>query len=74
MRPQTQKRIDALHAEIASLVQMEKDYMQRKQPLDSGLSRQVREAGIDVRAWPPRMREQSRYATATFPPAPKDQT
>jgi hypothetical protein len=56
MRPQTQRRIDALHAEIERLVQMEKDYHRRKQPGMSQLHRDIEEARIDVAAWSPRMR------------------
>lgn len=56
MRPQTQRRIDALHAEIERLVQMEKNYRRRKNPGLNDLLRGIEEARIEVASWNPRMR------------------
>lgn len=67
MRAQTQRRIDALHAEIARLVEMEKAYVRRTEPELTDLLLSVRENSISVAAWSPTMRANSVIATATFP-------
>jgi hypothetical protein len=57
MRSFVQKRIDALHAEIARLVKLEKDYHDRKHPEDNSMWRHVAHAQIEVAAWPPERRK-----------------
>lgn len=56
MRAATQRRIDALHVEIARLVKMEQAYHDKKHPDDNKLWRNVAHAQIEVAAWPPGMR------------------
>jgi hypothetical protein len=60
MRAFMQKRIDALHAEIERLVQIEKAWHRKHHPDDNTLWRHVAETKIEVEAWPPKRREQAR--------------
>lgn len=53
IRPFMQRRIDALHAEIARLVQVEKAWNFRTFPEPSNTMRQVTACRIDVAAWEP---------------------
>ncbi len=58
MRPFMQKRIDALHAEIARLVGVEKAWSRKQHPGDRfSLFHQIEDAKIEVSAWSPRQRE-----------------
>lgn len=47
MRKATQKKIDSLHAEIARLIQMEKDYWDRKNPDANSLYQQIAHTQIE---------------------------
>lgn len=67
MRPQTQRRIDALHAEIARLVEMEKKYSRKKEPELNHLWRQVADTKIEVAAWSPNLKASMGVATLSFP-------
>lgn len=66
MRPFMQRRIDALHAEIDRLKQVEKDYVRRKSPGLNEFQLGFKDAGIDVDAWHPTQRKLARQDCATL--------
>jgi hypothetical protein len=73
MRPETQRAIDALHAQIAALVEAEKAHHDAKHQGENWIFRQKAHTGIELAALPPQQREQMRYATASFPRVGKPQ-
>ena len=67
MRPQTQRRIDALHAEIERLIDMEKRYHVGKFPNENSLWRYVNETRLAMYRHCPNDRAQMVEAVAVFP-------
>jgi hypothetical protein len=53
MRPKTQKKIDALHEEIRTLVEKEKAHFRKVHPEVTGIHLQIAETQIEVAAWSP---------------------
>lgn len=67
MRATTQRKIDALHAQIAELIEREKRYRDRKNPDENSLWRTVAHAKIDMARHCPDHRANMREATALLP-------
>lgn len=66
-RQQTIRRIDALHADIARLIDTELRYLNRVDPLPNDLLRGIRSAGLQVLSWSPARRASMGTATASLP-------
>ena len=67
MRQSTQMKIDALHAEIADLVEAEKKHYDKENPADNDLWRHIAHTKIENQAHSPKMRALRIFATASFP-------
>lgn len=65
IRPQTLRKIDALHEEIEVLLKKEKLYYDKQNPNEGSLFRSVAHAKIDVARYCPMHRQLMSYATAT---------
>jgi hypothetical protein len=66
MRQATQKKIDALHAQIAELVRKEKAWHDKHHPDENKPHRHISHTQIECKAWEPRLRE-SGYAVLSMP-------
>jgi hypothetical protein len=73
MRPVTQQKIDELHAEIARLVELEREWLAHTQPA-TGIRAQIRDARLACATWSPAMRAAMREATASLPSAYQQRT
>jgi len=69
MRTNTQRRIDALHAEIDRLVKMELAWARKKEPELNEFQFQFVAARIECAAWAPRVREEARTTSTLRRPA-----
>lgn len=67
MRKTTQRKIDALHAQIAELIEREKRYHDRKNPGENSLWRHVSHTKIEMAAYSPGHRANMVEAVAAFP-------
>ena len=67
MRPMTRKKIDALHAQIAELVESEKRYHDAKNPGQNRLRRSISHAQIEIVLHSPQHRANMVEATASLP-------
>lgn len=56
MRPQTEKRIEALHAEIARLIEMEKAWEQRTRPQANEFLQHIADTKNEWLRYPPDLR------------------
>jgi len=67
IRPETQARVDELHARIGKLLAREKAYYDKQHPDDNELWRSIAHTRIDFAAYSPGHRSQMAWATASFP-------
>jgi hypothetical protein len=65
MRPTTQRKIDALHAQIAELIAAEKRHHDKTHEGENALWRQVAHARLDMARHCPDDRENMRRVVAT---------
>ncbi len=67
MRQETQEKIDALHRQIARLVEQEKSHHDAQTPSANPVLRAIAHNRIELAARSPSDRDQMRWAVASFP-------
>ena len=72
MRPATQRKIDALHAQISRLIELEKRYHDKMNPEQNTLWRSISHTKIEMAKHCPEHRANMIEAVASFRPGRRD--
>lgn len=56
MRSMIQRRIEALHVEIARLIEVEKRWQHKRQPASNDFIRHINDARVEIFRYPPDLR------------------